>query len=746
MKKRNIVTLIIAAVCMIAGVISCAKDLEDEGVFPVTEYIGTVVENSTMQPIEGVYVKITDGENVYASTKTDAQGTFDFKDVNTDELTEKYSLLIDGSPLGLPVKKEQLKGFGNKIYDFKKIVLYDKTSEHLRPTVSATTVSDVTASSAVCNARITKNQGTLDITDKGFVWNTTQYPLLDTAGNNFVSMGAGEGEISSNLTSLTRASTYYVRAYAINGIGITYGEQASFITIPGLPQVTTLTISDITATTAKSGGNVTSDGGYAVTARGVCWNTTGTPDVNDQHTANGSGNGPFNSNMTGLSAGTTYYVRAYATNPNGTSYGSQQTFTTQTGNVTITLNQPTNVTSSTATCTATITNDGGAAVSERGFCWATSQYPTATGTHVSVGSGTGSFSSSLINLTPGSTYYVRAYAVNSEGTSYSVQLSFTTTNGLPTVTTDSITNITAASAVCSGNVTSDGGFSVTEKGFCWSTSQYPTTSGSHSSAGSGVGSFNGSISNLSINTTYYVRAYATNSMGTAYGEQISFTTANGLPIVTTTSPTFSNGTVATGGNVTSDGGFEVTARGICYGSLPYPDLTSNYTHTTDGAGSGYYSSSFSLPDGSGMYYVRAYATNVNGTAYGEQMTIINPYDELPTFVFSGHTYRVAPDPGPTMQWSNANSYCQNLTLYGHSDWRLPTKDELLQMCTDKMSIGGFQVSNNNWKNVWSSTLQSSSSSDRYYYVVMMSTCQTSVVLDGSNTSYYRYVRPIRMEN
>ena len=95
-----------------------------------------------------------------------------------------------------------------------------------------------------------------------------------------------------------------------------------------LPTVTTATMSDITANSATSGGNVTSDGGATVTARGVCWSTSQNPTVSDDHTTDGSGTGSFTSNLTNLTPGTTYYVRAYATNSMGTAYGSEESFTT----------------------------------------------------------------------------------------------------------------------------------------------------------------------------------------------------------------------------------------------------------------------------------------------------------------------------------------------------------------------------------------------------------------------------------
>lgn len=104
--------------------------------------------------------------------------------------------------------------------------------------------------------------------------------------------------------------------------------------------------------------------------------------------------------------------------------------------------------------------------------------------------------------------------------------------GLPTVITDAPTNVGAVSATCGSNVTADGGASVTTRGICWSTSQNPTISNSHTTNGSGTGSFSSIIMGLSPNTTYFVRAYATNGAGTAYGNLVSFTTEenpDGLP-------------------------------------------------------------------------------------------------------------------------------------------------------------------------------------------------------------------------
>lgn len=309
---------------------------------------------------------------------------------------------------------------------------------------------------------------------------------------------------------------------------------------------------------------------------------------------------------------------------------------------------------------------------------------------------------------------------------------------VPTVTTYDASNITTTSATCGGNVDADGGTSVTDRGICWATTHAPTLENSSKmSLGTGTGIFSGVISGLTLNTTYYVRAYATNQRGTSYGQEIQFTTADGTPTVTTIAPTKIGTTVTTGGNVVSDEGSPVTARGVCWGLTPYPDLSDSHSHTTNGSGMGTYSSTFEMPS-TGIYYIRAYATNANGTSYGEQQTIGHPYNDLPTFTYNGQTYRVAPPATNTMTWSNANSYCNSLTLYGYSDWKLPTKDELLQMYYDRYSIGGFN--SDDW---WSNVECNIDGNDRHYVVKFWSGTNR---IDCKNSTGINYVRPIRVEN
>ncbi len=388
------------------------------------------------------------------------------------------------------------------------------------PTVTTTTTSNITDSSATTGGNVTSDGGSA-VTARGVCWSTSRNPTLS---NSHTTNGSGTGIFSSSLTGLTAGTTYYVRAYAINSVDTAYGNQITFTTSAIAPTVTTTTASGITDSSATIGGNVTSDGGSAVTARGVCWSTSQNPTLSNSHTTNGSGTGIFSSSLTGLTAGTTYYVRAYAINSVDTAYGNQITFTTSAVAPTVTTTTASGITDSSVTTGGNVTSDGGSAVTARGVCWSTSHNPTLSNSHTTNGSGTGSFTSSLTGLTAGTTYYVRAYAINSVDTAYGNQITFTTTAVAPTVTTTSASSITSTTATTGGNVTSDGGDSVTARGVCWSTSQNPTLSNSHTSNGSGTGSFTSSLTGLTAGTTYYVRAYAINSVDTAYGNQIMFTT------------------------------------------------------------------------------------------------------------------------------------------------------------------------------------------------------------------------------
>ena len=284
----------------------------------------------------------------------------------------------------------------------------------------------------------------------------------------------------------------------------------------------------ITAISAMGGGEVTVSDGTYILVKGLCWATHENPTTNDDfYQETESGVGSFSLSMTGLNISTTYYVRAYAVTGNGTVYGDQKTFTTRDGIPSVTTADVTNIKAESATCGGTVTDNCGLTVIARGVCWSTSPTPTIEDSHTTNGNGDGSFSSSITGLSLNTTYYVRAYATTSAGTGYGEQLSFTTRNGIPTVTTAEVTNIMAGVATCGGTVTDDGGLNVTARGVCWSVDHNPSISESHTTNGSGLGSFSCYIGGLAPSTTYYVRAYVSTIHATTYGEEMSFTTLSG---------------------------------------------------------------------------------------------------------------------------------------------------------------------------------------------------------------------------
>jgi uncharacterized protein (TIGR02145 family) len=409
------------------------------------------------------------------------------------------------------------------------------TTLAVAPTLAATTAaSSITSTTATSGGTISTDGGSA-VTAKGVVWGTATNPT--TALSTKTTDGTGSGAFTSSLTGLTAATTYYVRSYATNAIGTSYGTEISFTTLAVAPTLATTTAaSSIAGTIATSGGNVSADGGAAVTAKGIVWGTATNPTIAlTTKTTDGTGTGTYASSLTGLSPATLYYVRSYATNAIGTSYGAEISFTTLAVAPTLAATTAaSSITGTTATSGGTISTDGGSAVTAKGVVWGTATNPTtALSTKTTDGTGSGAFTSSLTGLTAATTYYVRSYATNAIGTSYGTEISFTTLAVAPTLSTTAASSITKYAASSGGTISSNGGSVITASGICWSTSATPTTSDSKTTDGTTTGTFTSSITGLTAGTVYYVRAYATNAIGTSYGAAQSFTTLS-TPVAQTT--------------------------------------------------------------------------------------------------------------------------------------------------------------------------------------------------------------------
>jgi uncharacterized protein (TIGR02145 family) len=287
------------------------------------------------------------------------------------------------------------------------------------PGVTTMPVSEITANHAKGGGRV-NDAGGGTIKSRGLVWNTSSDPSLESNLGQ-VSGGSGLGTFEGEMTELYRGTTYYVRAYAVNEAGAGYGNEVTFKTEGILPAITTKAVTNVSQSSATSGGDISDDGGAQITARGVCWSTAQEPSIQGNKTSDGMGTGDFTSTITGLSRNTRYYVRAYATNSVGTQYGNELSFTTIAAPPSLNL-ELTKQTLSSISARATISDDGGAPITARGFCWGTASGPTISGNKVSVGSGAGTFESRIAGLSPGETYFMRAYATNSISTAYSNQI------------------------------------------------------------------------------------------------------------------------------------------------------------------------------------------------------------------------------------------------------------------------------------------------------------------------------------
>ncbi|MES2429824.1 MAG: fibrobacter succinogenes major paralogous domain-containing protein [Bacteroidota bacterium] len=395
-------------------------------------------------------------------------------------------------------------------------------------------IGQVTSCRITVTGNVTANNGT-PVTARGFVWSESPDPHLN--GDTIIaSLGSGTGAFSNFITGLYPLKTYYIRAFATNSSGTRYSNEVVITTGKPIFYLTTGAVSSITSNSAVCGAFM--DGFIcvnAVAAAGIVWDKYPNPTIqlatktNDSIVATFSSS-TFMGTMTNLSPNTTYYARAYILSILGdTIYGHYaKTFKTLTNNTAIlTTTAAFNITNITASCGGNISSDGGGFVTSRGVAWSTNPLPNIELNNKTItGSGIGAFTSNITGLVQNTKYYIRAYAINDGGTHYGNQDSFVTLKS-PILTTSSIIDITATSAVSGGNITSDGDNPITARGIVWSINHNPTKAlSTKTDNGTGAGVFVANMTGLLPNKTYYVRAYATNSVATVYGEEIGFTTVD----------------------------------------------------------------------------------------------------------------------------------------------------------------------------------------------------------------------------
>ena len=276
-----------------------------------------------------------------------------------------------------------------------------------------------------------------------------------------------------------------------------------------------------------------------------------------------------------------------------------------------------NITGTTAESGGVIISDGGSDISSYGLCWDTSSNPTTANNTITDSALVEQFTLPVKGLLPVKTYHIRAFAVNESGTGYGDELTFTTPPSVPVIKTSEISELSFNSARSGGIIISDGGSTILNAGVCWDTAPNPVMTGSKSSVTPGTSEFSADVAGLRSNTTYYIRAYATNDLGTAYGEEIKFMTPKRVPLVITASVTDTElFSAVCSFSLTSDGGSRIKEYGICWSTSPDPttsDLKSSKPFTRG---------KFRMTDlkPGTTYFVRSYAINSEGTGYGKTLS------------------------------------------------------------------------------------------------------------------------------
>ena len=674
------------------------------------------------------------------------------------------------------------------------------------PAVAATVLtSEEVASTAyqlTFNATV-PDDGGYPITQYGFVYASHSSPTLSDSKKSFTNNTLRDiTEFSASVDNPASETTYYVRAYAVTRVGIAFGNVVRFRTsAAGIPKNVSIdTPYNISKNSATLSANVLQLGGTDIIEAGFIYSdATNSPTIATGIKVIASERGKFSTfsrQINYLTPAKTYYVRAFVTNRVGTTYSEAKTLHTlptvvPTG---VSVTKLDNITRNSVRIEGNVASAEEGDIIERGFIYSLSGYTLeeSTGNKIMVsGNNIGAFVTTITGLAKNTKYYVRAYAKNQAGIAYSSYIqSFTTKDTeLPTL----ISNFQVTTMVKGvATITSDGGSTITRKGFVYSKyNSSPTLSDSHAIITSNNNTFSKTFTtaDLAINSYYYMRAFATNEKGTAYSSVSRIhTTDISKPSVNTEAVTgISQNKATLNGKINSNGGGSISKYGFVYSRFTNsPSLNDGYTvelHSSNPTSA--FSTTISSLSAGVTYYVRAFAINELGITYGNVKSFRQPLsigDEyeggVVAYLFqsgdSGYVWGeqhglIIPKkddrPTNTYQWGyysvyytyngigegknnttkiasacgsgSAAYYVKNqYRAGGKTDWFLPSIGELQKIYYNRNSLNISSSSSND--KYWSSTQYSIYDSNYAYYMHFYNGYS-----DDSYKSNYKKVLPVR---
>ena len=360
--------------------------------------------------------------------------------------------------------------------------------------------------------------------------------------------------------------------------------------------------------------------GVSVSEVGVCFGVTTSPSTDGKHQAGTlSEEGVVTVTLSNFDVDTQYYLRAYVRDGEHIAYGEVIPMIIKLSPPTLSSVIVSSVEASAALFSSSVTNNGGDSVSEVGFYYSTEEtVDPETSYKINQPYSDAAFGLQAKELVANTKYYVKAFAVNSAGTGYSQVADFTTLAAAPTVSTLGATDVTEYGALLSGNVLSDNGAEITERGFVWvKGADAPTTASTKVKVDGAKGEYSATLTDMEPNQKYSFRAYAINAKGTAYGEVVSFTTVAGAPTLSVTKVTGITETSATfTSKLTSDGGAVISEVGFYYSKEENVNVETAQKVSESFSSDNFTLSVSDLEVGT-IYYVMAFALNSTGEAYND---------------------------------------------------------------------------------------------------------------------------------